>query len=83
MNSSESDITCLPLMKFVKFDITCQNWSNLSKMDQIPCQIRLVKKPVKIYQNHVLSFEIKERLVTLCAPMKTERLFSLVKIKKD
>ena len=29
-------------------------------------------------KKHVLSFKMKERIVTFCAPIKTERLFSLV-----
>ena len=55
-------------------------------MDQIfqNC-IKLVKnkslsgiKLSKFVKKHVSSFEMRESIVTFCAPMKTERLFSLV-----
>ena len=72
--------TCQTLLRLIR---TCQNWWNDVNSDQT-CQI-LISKFVKTcynwsnhVKNHVSSFEMKERIVTFCAPMKTERLFSLV-----
>ena len=51
--------------------------------------IKLVKnkslsgiKLSKSVKKHVSSFEMRESIVTFCAPMKTERLFSLVSVVK-